>query len=414
MNKAKTKGDETNFNSPLGVRGQNSPFRGLGGNPYFIDTTLRDGEQAPGVVFSLAEKVRIAELLDEIGVPEIEIGTPAMGPKELNSIRTLCGMGFKFKTLSWCRATNYDILCAAETGTNGVHLSFPVSPLLMQVMDKSPEWILSNLNKMIQFASSYFEYVTIGAQDASRAEAGFLNEFVSAAASFGASRVRLADTVGVLNPFTTTQLISNIRTVEPSIPLEIHAHNDLGMATANTLAAYFAGANCLSTTINGLGERAGNAAMEEVAMALQLSANVPCGLRTSKFQEASNYVSAVSNRSLSDSKPITGKLVFTHESGIHTSGIQKNRSTYQLIAAEMLGRTEEEFVIGKHSGKATLEFFMQKAGLVFDDEFTTRLLELVKNTAEKVKRSLTQKEFFELYSQEYVRIIDNELSILKY
>ena len=382
--------------------------------PYFIDTTLRDGEQAPGVVFSLAEKIRIAELLDDIGVPELEIGTPAMGANELNDIRTLCGIGFGFKTLSWCRATNYDILCAAETGTNGVHLSFPVSPLLMQVMDKSPEWVMTHLNKMIQFAASYFDYVTIGAQDASRAEPTFLNEFVSAAASYGAARVRLADTVGVLNPLSTTQLISSIRSVEPNIPLEIHAHNDLGMATANTLAAYMAGANCLSTTINGLGERAGNAAMEEVAMALQLSANVDCGLRVDKFQEASNYLSSVSKRLLSDSKPITGKLVFTHESGIHTSSLQKDRNSYQLINAAMLGRNEEEFVIGKHSGKATLEFFMKQAGLIFDDDFTSRLLVLVKSTSEKVKRTLSKKEFFDLYAQEYTRIIDNELSTFKY
>ncbi len=391
-----------------------SPFRGLGGRPYFIDTTLRDGEQAPGVVFNLAEKIRIAELLDEIGVPELEIGTPAMGANELNDIRTLCGIGFGFKTLSWCRATNYDILCAAETGTNGVHLSFPVSPLLMQVMDKSPEWVMTHLNKMIQFAASYFDYVTIGAQDASRAEPTFLNEFVSAAASFGAARIRLADTVGVLNPLSTTQLISSIRSVEPNIPLEIHAHNDLGMATANTLAAYMAGANCLSTTINGLGERAGNAAMEEVAMALQLSANVDCGLRVDKFQEASNYLSSVSKRLLSDSKPITGKLVFTHESGIHTSSLQKDRNSYQLINAAMLGRNEEEFVIGKHSGKATLEFFMKQAGLIFDDDFTSHLLVLVKNTSEKVKRTLSKKEFFDLYAQEYTRTIDNELSTFKY
>ncbi len=391
-----------------------SPFRGLGGNPYFIDTTLRDGEQAPGVVFNLAEKIRIAELLDDIGVPELEIGTPAMGANELNDIRTLCGIGFGFKTLSWCRANEHDIVCASQTGSSGVHLSFPVSPLLMQVMDKSPEWVMTHLNKMIQFAASYFDYVTIGAQDASRAEPTFLNEIVSAAASFGASRVRLADTVGVLNPLSTTQLISNIRSVEPNIPLEIHAHNDLGMATANTLAAFMAGANCLSTTINGLGERAGNAPMEEVAMALQLSANVNCGLLTEKFQEASDYVSSVSNRIVSDSKPITGRLVFTHESGIHTSSIQKNRNSYQLINAAMLGRSEEEFVIGKHSGKATLEFFMTQAGLMFDDEFTSHLLVLVKNTSEKVKRTLSKKEFFDLYTQEYTRTIDHELSIFKY
>jgi len=271
------------------------PSGDLGGSPYFIDTTLRDGEQAPGVVFSLNEKIRIAELLDDVRVPEIEIGTPAMGEKEISDIRTICKLGFDFKTLAWCRATKTDIQSALKAGTNGIHLSFPVSTVLMQVMDKSQEWVMVHLREMIDVASSSFEYVTIGAQDASRADNSFLKEFVAAASTFGASRVRLADTVGVLNPMTTYDLITSIRSVEKEIPLEIHAHNDLGMATANTLAAFMAGANCLSTTVNGLGERAGNAAMEEVAMALEMSAKVNCGLRTEKFQEICSYVSSVSN-----------------------------------------------------------------------------------------------------------------------
>lgn len=382
--------------------------------PYFIDTTLRDGEQAPGVVFSLNEKIRIAELLDDVRVPEIEIGTPAMGEKEINDIRTICKLGFDFKTLAWCRANKTDILCATKAGTNGIHLSFPVSKILMQAMDKSPEWIMLNLREMIKTASDKFEYVTIGAQDASRAELSFLKEFVSAVSSFGASRVRLADTVGVLNPMTTFDLISNIRSIDTNIPLEIHAHNDLGMATANTLSAFMAGANCLSTTVNGLGERAGNAPMEEVSMALEMSAKVNCGLRTEKFQEICSYVSSVSNRIINESKPITGKMVLSHESGIHTNGLLKNRSTYQLIKAEKIGRKEDDFVIGKHSGKSTLEFFMQQSGLLFDDEFSTRLLDLVRRSSEKVKRTISKKEFFDLYTQEYIRTIDKELSIFKY
>jgi len=396
--------DESNFNSPLGVRGL----------PYFIDTTLRDGEQAPGVVFGLREKIRIAELLDDIWVPEIEIGTPAMGEKEISDIRSICKIGFNFKTLAWCRATKTDIQMAKRAGTNGIHLSFPVSAVLMKVMDKSPDWVMKQLLETSQIAASEFEYVTIGAQDASRAELSFLKEFVSGAKDFGASRIRLADTVGVLNPMTTFDMVSAIRKVEPDIPLEIHAHNDLGMATANTLAAYMAGANCLSTTVNGLGERAGNAPMEEVAMALEMSAKVNCGLQTDKFQAISEYVAKVSNRHVGDSKPITGKMALTHESGIHTNSLMKNRSSYQLLSAERIGRQEVDFLIGKHSGKATLEFFMHESGLLFDDAFTSRLLILVKKMAEKLKRTISKKEFFDLYTQEYVRIINQELSILKY
>lgn len=382
--------------------------------PYFIDTTLRDGEQAPGVVFSLPEKIRIAEMLDLVGIPEIEIGTPAMGQKEINDIRQICNMGFDFKTLAWCRANSYDIQCASKAETNGIHLSFPVSDVLMKSMGKSPEWVLEQLAQMIKIASDLFGYVTIGAQDASRAEVSFLKDYISTAVFNGVKRVRLADTVGILNPVTTFDLVRAAKSSVGDAQIEIHAHNDLGMATANTVAAFMAGAECLSTTVNGLGERAGNAPLEEVVMALELSANIKCDLNTTKFQELSDFVSNVSHRSLGDSKPITGKMVYTHESGIHTNSILKNRKTYQLLSAEAIGRKEEDFLIGKHSGKATIEYFLTEAGLIFDEEFTQRLLDRVKQMSVKFKRAISKKEFFDLYTEIYVKRIDLELSTLKF
>jgi len=365
--------------------------------PYFIDTTLRDGEQAPGVVFSLPEKIKIAALLDAAGVPEIEIGIPAMGETEIYEIRTIIEKGFNFKTLSWARATKNDIRSAKQAGTNGVHISFPVSPVLMKAMGKSPDWVIQNLQELIEFASPMFDYVTIGAQDASRAETDFLQKFVSDASVFGASRVRLADTVGILNPISTFDMISSIRSVVRYLPLEIHAHNDLGMATANTLAAYMAGATSLSTTVNGLGERAGNAAMEEVAMALELSAGISSTLRTESFSELSAYVAKVSKRFLSDSKPITGSLVLTHESGIHTNCLLKDRNTYQLISAAKVGKEEQKFLIGKHSGKSTIIYYLTEANLPFTDEESLLLVEKVKECAEALKRSITKEELLDLY-----------------
>ena len=367
-------------------------------NPYFIDTTLRDGEQSPGVVFSLSEKIRIAALLNGAGVPEIEIGTPGMGETEVNEIRTIVDMGFGFKTLAWCRGTESDIRAAVMAGTNGAHISFPVSNLLMEVMEKNPKWVFSKMHELIDFALPLFDYVTIGAQDASRADKAFLKEFVCAAAAFGASRVRLADTVGVLNPITTFELVSSVHSVEKELPLEIHAHNDLGMATANTLAAYLAGANCLSTTINGLGERAGNAAMEEVAMALELSSGISSTLHTEKLSELSEYVAKVSKRTLSESKPITGSMVLTHESGIHTNCLLRNRNSYQLISAERIGKTEPKFLIGKHSGKATIKFYLAEANLPYTDEDCVLLVEKVKECAEALKRAITKEELLDLYT----------------
>jgi homocitrate synthase NifV len=390
----KSRIDESNLSSPLGGRGN---------LPYFIDTTLRDGEQAPGVVFSFTEKLRIAALLDRACVPELEIGTPAMGETEVEEIRNLCRMGFKFNTLSWCRANKHDILCASRAETNGVHISFPVSPILMKAMNKDKNWVMNQLIELLEFAMPMFDYVTIGAQDASRAEIGFLKDFVCTAKAFGASRVRLADTVGILNPITTFELVSAIRSVEPELPLEIHAHNDLGMATANTVAAYMAGANCLSTTINGLGERAGNAPMEEVAMALELSAGIKSTLRTKSFTELSAYVAQASNRVQSVSKPITGSSVLTHESGIHTNCLLKDRNTYQLIEASSVGRTEDDFLIGKHSGKATLTHYLNEAHLPVDDNVCKQLLSDIKEKAETLKRSITKDELFGLFTEIYSR-----------
>jgi len=372
-------------------------------DPYFIDTTLRDGEQAPGVVFSFTEKLRIAALLDRACVPELEIGTPAMGETEVEEIRNLCRMGFKFKTLSWCRANKHDILCASRAETNGVHISFPVSDILMKAMNKDKNWVMNQLIELLEFAMPMFDYVTIGAQDASRADIDFLKEFVRTAKSFGASRVRLADTVGILNPITTFELVTAIRSVEAELPLEIHAHNDLGMATANTLAAYMAGANCLSTTINGLGERAGNAPMEEVAMALELSAGIKSTLCTKRFTELSAFVAQASNRVQSASKPITGSSVLTHESGIHTNCLLKDRNTYQLISAESVGRKEDDFLIGKHSGKATLLYYLNEAHLPIDDNACKQLLSDMKEKADTLKRSLTKDELFALYTEIYSR-----------
>jgi len=392
--------DKTN-SVPLQGLGVDFPLGARGHLPYFIDTTLRDGEQSPGVVFSLSEKIRIAALLDGAGVPEIEIGTPAIGETEMNDIRTICEMGFGFKTLSWCRAKKNDIRSASLAGTNGVHISFPVSPILMKAMEKNTTWVIQQMQELIEFAYPMFDYVTIGAQDASRAESNFLKEFVNAANAFGAARVRLADTVGVLNPITTFEMVSSIRSTEKDLPLEIHAHNDLGMATANTLAAYMAGANCLSTTVNGLGERAGNAAMEEVAMALELSAGVASNLRTESFSELSDYIAKVSNRQLSESKPITGSLVLTHESGIHTSCLLKNRSTYQLISAEKIGKKEQKFLIGKHSGKATIMHYLSEANLPYTDEDCSSLLERVKECADALKRAITKEELLDIYLEIY-------------
>jgi homocitrate synthase NifV len=366
-------------------------------SPILIDSTLRDGEQAPGVAFSLSEKINICQMLSDAGIPEIEIGTPAMGDREVEVIRVLGKKNFRFKTLAWCRAAKNDIDMAARSQTNGIHLSFPVSDILLQSMHKNKDWVRANICELMDYARPYFDYVTVGAQDASRADTAFLNEFISLAVSAGASRIRLADTVGMLNPLTTDRLIREVRAVHPSVSLEFHAHNDLGMATANSVVAFLAGADSISVTVNGLGERAGNAPLEEVAMAFELSCNIKSGLNTRLFAPLSAYVASVSNRPIHEAKPIMGSSALMHESGIHTNCILNNRKSYQIIEASKVGLVEQPFSFGKHSGCKSLVHFFARHNLPLNQELCDHLLAMVKQKAAELKRSITENELREMY-----------------
>jgi homocitrate synthase NifV len=360
--------------------------------PYLIDTTLRDGEQAPGVVFHIKEKLHIAELLDKAGISEIEAGTPAMGKQEIADIRTIVEAGFSFKTLSWSRAVKSDIDAAIAAGTQGINISFPVSEIHQLAMSKDSQWVMKTLNETVQYASSVFDYVVVGAQDASRANLSFLTDFIGASLFLGAKRVRIADTVGILNPLSTARLFQKVKKSFPDGIFEFHGHNDLGMATANTVVALTSGADAASLTVNGLGERAGNAALEEVVMALELSCCIDHKINTEIFRELSQLVSLYSGVAISENKPVTGAKALCHETGIHTSSIIKNRETYQIIEASKIGFTEKEFFFGKHSGKAGLTAFLKKHNIFLSAESYERLLSKIKTTASNSKGGFSPEE----------------------
>ncbi len=366
--------------------------------PIFIDTTLRDGEQAPGVAFTLDEKIRLAEMLDEVGVDEIEVGIPAMGRVALAEMQAITGLGLKCKTLSWCRAMLVDIKEASKAKTNGVHLSLPVSERLLTTMGKSHHWVLSQLRELMAFGLDMFDYVSIGAQDASRANHDFLREFALAVEHSGACRIRLADTVGLLNPFSSQELVRVVKDATPNLNVEFHAHNDLGMACANSLAAWLAGAESISTTVNGLGERAGNAALEEVALAFEKSVGVECRLNKKVFPPICSYVEHISQRKNSPSKPIVGEVVLTHESDIHTKCMIKDRSSYQLISAADLGLEESGFRIGKHTGVSTMSHILQGMGCKSDMVILRHLIDQVREICTQQKRDLQPIELMRLYN----------------
>jgi homocitrate synthase NifV len=355
------------------------------------DTTLRDGEQTAGVVFSLEEKLHIARTLDAMGVGELECGIPAMGREEQDSVRALVELGLNARLITWNRAVIGDIQASLACGIQAVDISLSVSDIhIGNKLGKSRAWVKEQLRVSLGFAKRHDLYVSVGGEDASRADLDFLVELLEIARSEGADRFRFCDTLGILDPFTMFESIRTLRE-QVDLPLEVHTHNDLGMATANSIAAVRAGAEFVNTTVNGLGERAGNAALEEVVMALKHACGIDPGIDTGRFVEISRYVGQASCRPVPDWKAVVGEKVFSVESGLHADGVLKNPTNYEGFDPAEVG-LERQLVLGKHSGRHGLEHCLAQLGIALDRCDTFDLMERVRSIAQRNKRPLSDQE----------------------
>lgn len=360
------------------------------------DTTLRDGEQTAGVVFSREEKTRIARLLDEIGVGELECGIPAMGREEQASVRALVELGLNARLITWNRAVISDIQASIDSGVRAVDISLSVSDIhIKHKLHKSRAWVKEQLKVALGFAKAHDLYVSVGGEDASRADLMFLVELMKIARAMGADRFRFCDTLGILDPFGTYEKVSYLAG-QVDLDLEVHTHNDLGMATANAIAGIRAGATFVNTTVNGLGERAGNAALEEVVMALKHACGLALPIDTGRFFELSQLVGQASCRPVPDWKAVVGAKVFSHESGLHADGVLKMPANYEGFDPAEVGLTRH-LVIGKHSGSHGLLARLAELGLHVQEDSVNGLLEKVRSAAQHHKRPLSDQELVLLY-----------------
>ena len=379
----------------------------------FFDTTLRDGEQAPGCSMSLNEKLEIARALERLGVDVIEAGFPVISPGDFESVQKIAQVLKRASVAGLARATKKDIDAAWDALKDAVapriHVFIATSPVHMEFkLKKSPDEVLEIIAEMVSYAKSKCEDIEFSAEDATRSEPAFLAKAVETAIVAGATTINIPDTVGYTTPAEMAELIRYLKDNVPGIDgvaLSIHCHNDLGMAVANSLAAVAAGATQVEGTINGIGERAGNAALEEVAMGLSTRPDrypVSVGLDTTQIHATSRLVYNILGMVAPINKAIVGGNAFAHEAGIHQHGVLANRATYEIMTPQSVGLVQNKMVLGKHSGRHAVENRLAELGYALSADELNDLFDRFKVLADK-KSQITDMDLIALVSHKIVQ-----------
>ena len=366
-----------------------------------FDTTLRDGEQTPGVSLSPEDKVRIAGILDGLGVDAIEAGFPVISDGEARAVRMICREGLSAQVCGLARANKKDIDAAADAGLSYVHAFIATSDIHLEYKLKMKrEDALARAVEAVEYAKSRGMEVEFSAEDATRTDRAFLSEVFRAVAQAGADRVDIPDTVGYSTPAYMAEITRDAVEATGGLPVSVHCHNDFGLAVANAISGLQAGAQCAHVTVNGIGERAGNASLEELVMALQclqFGERYETGVHSERIYDASREVSSLVGIQVQPNKAIVGDNAFGHESGIHTHGVLSNPLTYEPISPELVGRTRW-MQVGKHAGVHGMNAMLAEYGVRPTDGQARAILARVKGMGDR-GRQVTDVELLSMASE---------------
>ncbi|MCL2172591.1 MAG: 2-isopropylmalate synthase [Candidatus Bathyarchaeota archaeon] len=380
----------------------NKSFRSI----KILDTTLRDGEQTPGVSLTLEDKIEIAQQLDKLGVDIIEAGFPSSSEGERKVVKEIKKLGLTSQICALSRCTKKDIDAALDCDVDLIHIFISASPLQMKyAVNMTPEQVLSSAVESIEHVKRHGVKCEFSPMDATRAETPFLHKICKAAQDAGIDSLNIPDTVGCMIPRTTFELFKTLKSVV-NVPLSVHCHDDFGLAVANSLAAVEAGADQVHVAVNGLGERAGNAALEEIVTTLHMVYGYQTNINTRLLYSTSRLVSSLSGISVQVNKAIVGENAFAHESGIHTRGVTEQPLTFEPISPEIVGRTRK-LVAGKLAGARGIQVELNEIGIHPNETQLAEIVRRVKELGDKGK-AVTDADLIALTSAVMGQVIGEE------